>query len=183
MRSHAGVAANAFRALAERGINIRAITTSESSSRSDRGPPSPSSRPDPAFALRARQIGQARMAATVSYAQRFEDIYLMRCFGERPEGFYIDMAPGTRSSTTSRSRSICAAGAASRSRPNPHLSRLPAVRPRDLHHQAVVGTARAGALLSGARLPRALDGDAAPAAQIRTRTRRCRRPVPAPISM
>jgi aspartate kinase len=29
MRSHAGVAANAFRALAERRINIRAITTSE----------------------------------------------------------------------------------------------------------------------------------------------------------
>jgi aspartate kinase len=29
MRSHAGVAAEAFRALAEKGINIRAITTSE----------------------------------------------------------------------------------------------------------------------------------------------------------
>jgi aspartate kinase len=29
MRSHAGVAAQAFRALAERAINIRAITTSE----------------------------------------------------------------------------------------------------------------------------------------------------------
>ena len=29
MRSHAGVAAQAFKALAERGINIRAITTSE----------------------------------------------------------------------------------------------------------------------------------------------------------
>jgi aspartate kinase len=29
MRSHAGVAAEAFRALAERAINIRAITTSE----------------------------------------------------------------------------------------------------------------------------------------------------------
>jgi aspartate kinase len=29
MRSHAGVAAKAFRALAERGINIRAIATSE----------------------------------------------------------------------------------------------------------------------------------------------------------
>jgi len=29
MRSHAGVAARAFRALAERKINIRAITTSE----------------------------------------------------------------------------------------------------------------------------------------------------------
>jgi aspartate kinase len=29
MRSHAGVAAKAFRALAQKGINIRAITTSE----------------------------------------------------------------------------------------------------------------------------------------------------------
>ena len=29
MRSHAGVAAQAFKALAARGINIRAITTSE----------------------------------------------------------------------------------------------------------------------------------------------------------
>jgi aspartate kinase len=29
MRSHAGVAARAFRALSERGVNIRAITTSE----------------------------------------------------------------------------------------------------------------------------------------------------------
>ena len=29
MRSHAGVAATAFKALAEKGINIRAITTSE----------------------------------------------------------------------------------------------------------------------------------------------------------
>ena len=29
MRSHAGVAADAFRALAQKGINIRAITTSE----------------------------------------------------------------------------------------------------------------------------------------------------------
>jgi len=29
MRSHAGVAATAFRAVAEKGINIKAITTSE----------------------------------------------------------------------------------------------------------------------------------------------------------
>jgi len=29
MRSHAGVASDCFRALAEKGINIRAITTSE----------------------------------------------------------------------------------------------------------------------------------------------------------
>ena len=29
MRSHSGVAARAFKALAEKGVNIRAITTSE----------------------------------------------------------------------------------------------------------------------------------------------------------
>ena len=29
MRSHAGVAAKAFRALADKGVNLRAITTSE----------------------------------------------------------------------------------------------------------------------------------------------------------
>jgi len=104
MRSHAGVAANAFRALAERGINIRAITTSEIKF---------SLLIEAAFtelAVRTciRSTGstnrQARMAATVSYAQRFEDIYLMRCFGERPRALHR-YRRGHRSSTTSRSRS------------------------------------------------------------------------------
>ncbi len=31
---------------------------------------------------------------TISYAQRFEDIYLMRCFGSRSDGFYIDIGSG-----------------------------------------------------------------------------------------
>ena len=31
---------------------------------------------------------------TLSYAQRFEDLYLLRCFGERAEGFYIDIGSG-----------------------------------------------------------------------------------------
>jgi hypothetical protein len=30
----------------------------------------------------------------ISYAQRFEDIYLMRCFGSRSDGFYIDIGSG-----------------------------------------------------------------------------------------
>ena len=31
---------------------------------------------------------------TISYAQRFEDLYLMRCFGSRSDGFYIDIGSG-----------------------------------------------------------------------------------------
>ena len=33
-------------------------------------------------------------AQIISYAQRFEDLYLMRCFGGRAEGFYIDIGSG-----------------------------------------------------------------------------------------
>ena len=31
---------------------------------------------------------------TISYAQRFEDLYLMRCFGGRSDGFYTDIGSG-----------------------------------------------------------------------------------------
>ena len=31
---------------------------------------------------------------TVSYAQRFEDLYLMRCFAAGSDGFYIDIGSG-----------------------------------------------------------------------------------------
>ena len=31
---------------------------------------------------------------TVSYAQRFEDFYLMRCFAGGSDGFYIDIGSG-----------------------------------------------------------------------------------------
>ncbi len=34
------------------------------------------------------------MPTVVSYAQRFEDLYLMRCFGDRRAGFYIDIGSG-----------------------------------------------------------------------------------------
>src|ERR1700750_2566293 len=31
---------------------------------------------------------------TISYAQRYEDMHLLRAFGEQAEGFYIDIAAG-----------------------------------------------------------------------------------------
>ena len=34
------------------------------------------------------------MPPLISYAQRFEDVYLWRCFGERRDGFYIDIGAG-----------------------------------------------------------------------------------------
>ena len=33
-------------------------------------------------------------SGVISYAQRFEDLYLLRCFGTRNEGFYIDIGSG-----------------------------------------------------------------------------------------
>ncbi len=40
---------------------------------------------------------------TVSYAQRFEDLYLMRCFAAGSDGFYIDIG-ASRSSPIHGSR-------------------------------------------------------------------------------
>ncbi len=59
----------------------------------------------------------------LSYAQRFEDFHLWRCFGDSRTASTSTSAPGIRSTTTSRSRSIWRAGAASRSsrtRRSPH---------------------------------------------------------------
>src|SRR5260370_37352637 len=38
------------------------------------------------------EVGGQR--SEISYAQRFEDLYLMRCFGDRTDGFYIDVGSG-----------------------------------------------------------------------------------------
>src|ERR1700730_11969115 len=81
------------------------------------------------------------MAETISYAQRFEDLYLMRCFGERTDGFYIDIGSGhsvydhvSFAFYLKGWRGITVA-------PNPWLSRLSrAVRPRDHHVEALVGS-------------------------------------------
>jgi len=80
------------------------------------------------------------MAPTVSYAQRFEDVYLMRCFGERSDGFYIDIGAGHPVFDNVSFAFYLRGWRGITVEPNPHLSRLArAVRPRDCHQQAVVG--------------------------------------------
>ncbi len=81
-------------------------------------------------------------APSVSYAQRFEDIYLMRCFGERSDGFYIDIGAGHPVFDNVSFAFYLKGWRGVTVEPNPHLSRLArAVRPRDVHHEAVVGPA------------------------------------------
>jgi FkbM family methyltransferase len=82
------------------------------------------------------------MAPTISYAQRFEDLYLMRCFGERAEGFYIDIGSGHPVYDNVSFAFYLRGWHGITVEPNPWLSRLSrAVRPRDRHVEALVGAA------------------------------------------
>jgi hypothetical protein len=84
----------------------------------------------------------------LSYAQRFEDFHLWRCFGDQERGSTSTSAPDTRSTTTCRSPSISRAGAASRSSRTPALAALGrAVRPRDHLHEGLAGAAAGAATL------------------------------------
>ena len=81
--------------------------------------------------------------STVSYAQRFEDLYLMRCFGERTEGFYIDIGSGHPVYDNVSFAFYLKGWSGITVEPNPWLSRLSrAVRPRDRHVEALVGANR-----------------------------------------
>jgi FkbM family methyltransferase len=82
------------------------------------------------------------MAPTTSYAQRFEDLYLMRCFGERADGFYIDIGSGHPVYDNVSFAFYLKGWSGITVEPNPWLSRLSrAVRPRDRHVEALVGSA------------------------------------------
>src|SRR5258708_14630286 len=82
------------------------------------------------------------MPPIVSYAQRFEDLYLLRCFGDRQDGFYIDIGAGHPVYDNVSFAFYLRGWRGLTVEPNPHLSRLArAVRPRDSHHHAVVGAA------------------------------------------
>jgi FkbM family methyltransferase len=82
------------------------------------------------------------MARTISYAQRFEDLYLMRCFGGRPDGFYIDIGSGHPVYDNVSFAFYLKGWSGITVEPNPWLSRLSrAVRPRDRHIEALVGSA------------------------------------------
>jgi len=82
------------------------------------------------------------MAPTISYAQRFEDLYLMRCFGDRADGFYIDIGSGHPVYDNVSFAFYLKGWHGITVEPNPWLSRLSrAVRPRDHHVEALVGSA------------------------------------------
>jgi FkbM family methyltransferase len=77
---------------------------------------------------------------TVSYAQRFEDLYLMRCLGDRSEGFYIDIGSGHPVYDNVSFAFYLRGWRGITVEPNPWLSQLSrAVRPRDRHVEALVG--------------------------------------------
>jgi FkbM family methyltransferase len=80
------------------------------------------------------------MSAVTSYAQRFEDLYLMRCFGDRRAGFYVDIGSGHPVYDNMSFAFYLNGWSGITVEPNPWLARLTrAVRPRDLHLEAVVG--------------------------------------------
>jgi FkbM family methyltransferase len=77
---------------------------------------------------------------TLSYAQRFEDLYLMRCFGSRSDGFYIDVGSGHPVYDNTSFAFYLEGWKGVTVEPNPWLARLTkAVRPRDRHVEALLG--------------------------------------------
>ena len=77
---------------------------------------------------------------TISYAQRFEDIYLMRCFGSRSDGFYIDIGSGHPVYDNASFAFYLEGWHGVTVEPNPTLAPLSrAIRPRDRHVEALLG--------------------------------------------
>src|SRR5258707_14806959 len=78
---------------------------------------------------------------TVSYAQRFEDLYLMRCFAAGSEGFYIDIGAGHPVYDNVSFAFYLKGWHGITVEPNPWLARLSrGVPPRDRHAEALVGS-------------------------------------------
>ena len=69
---------------------------------------------------------------TISYAQRYEDMHLLRCFGAQPTGFYIDTGAGHPVYDNVSFAFYLRGWRGITVEPNPWLSQLSeAVRPRD----------------------------------------------------
>ena len=81
------------------------------------------------------------MAPTTSYAQRFEDLYLMRCFGDRADGFYIDIGSGHPVYDNVSFAFYLKGWSGITVEPNPWLAQLSeAVRPRDSRDSQGLGS-------------------------------------------
>src|SRR3954462_5863373 len=82
------------------------------------------------------------MAPTISYAQRYEDLHLLRIFGEQADGFYIDIGAGHPVFDNVSFAFYLRGWSGITVEPNPDLARLNrAVRPRDRCHQVLIGAA------------------------------------------
>lgn len=78
----------------------------------------------------------------LSYAQHFEDVYLMRCFRERKDGFYIDVGAGHPVIDNVSFAFYLKGWHGVTVEPNPALARLSrSIRPRDLGAETLVGSA------------------------------------------
>ena len=76
----------------------------------------------------------------LSYAQRFEDFHLWRCFGAQPSGFYVDVGAGHPVFDNVSFAFYLQGWRGITVEPNPALAALArAVRPRDRHHQVLCG--------------------------------------------
>lgn len=76
----------------------------------------------------------------LSYAQHFEDVYLMRCFRERKDGFYIDVGAGHPVIDNVSFAFYLKGWHGITVEPNPALARLSrALRPRDTGAETLVG--------------------------------------------
>jgi FkbM family methyltransferase len=81
-------------------------------------------------------------APKISYAQRYEDLHLDRCFGERSSGFYIDIGAGHPVYDNVSFAFYLRGWRGITVEPNPWLAQLSqAVRPRDMRIQSLVGKA------------------------------------------
>ncbi len=78
----------------------------------------------------------------LSYAQHFEDVYLMRCFRERNDGFYIDVGAGHPVIDNVSFAFYLKGWHGITVEPNPSLAGLSrSVRPRDIGAETLVGAA------------------------------------------
>ncbi len=78
----------------------------------------------------------------LSYAQHFEDVYLMRCFRERKDGFYIDVGAGHPVIDNVSFAFYLRGWHGVTVEPNPSLAKLSrSVRPRDIGAETLVGSA------------------------------------------
>lgn len=80
------------------------------------------------------------MAPIISYAQRYEDMHLLRAFGEQTSGFYIDIGAGHPVYDNVSFAFYLRGWSGVTVEPNPWLAQLSeAVRPRDRRIQSLAG--------------------------------------------